>query len=182
MEEAFVPDNRAIPSEHFFNPGMPTHGTELHGNPLYVGRPAGPYHTSLVCPIIGAAKAAIDEFREIIMVKPTSFYPQVPRYQFHEDQRALGTAIARADAAEAIVLSFADDYIEAARESMETGVAMPMQRDARWRATCATRPPIASTSPRSRATSPCATPRSRSARATASCSEGCRRRPPRRSS
>jgi 3-hydroxy-9,10-secoandrosta-1,3,5(10)-triene-9,17-dione monooxygenase len=132
VEDAFVPDRRAIPSEDFFNPGMPTHGTQLYGNPLYVGRPAGPYHTSLVCPIIGAAKAAIDEFSEIIMVKPTSFYPQVPRYQFHEDQRALGTAIAKADAAEAIVLSFAEEYTEAGRESMESGVAIPMRQDARW--------------------------------------------------
>jgi 3-hydroxy-9,10-secoandrosta-1,3,5(10)-triene-9,17-dione monooxygenase len=132
VEDAFVPDRRAIPSERFFNPPIPTHGTELHGNPLYVGRPAGPYHTSLVCPIIGAAKAAIDEFREIIMVKPTTFYPQLPRYQFHEDQRAYGAAVAKADAAEAIVLAFAEQYTEAARESMESGVAIPQLQDARW--------------------------------------------------
>jgi 3-hydroxy-9,10-secoandrosta-1,3,5(10)-triene-9,17-dione monooxygenase len=132
VEDVFVPDRRAIPSEQFFNPPIPTYGTELHGNPLYVGRPAGPYHTSLVCPIIGAAKAAIDEFREIIMVKPTSFQPQVPRYQFHEDQRAYGLAVAKTDAAEAIVLSFADQYTEAALKSLETGVPIEQLQDARW--------------------------------------------------
>jgi 3-hydroxy-9,10-secoandrosta-1,3,5(10)-triene-9,17-dione monooxygenase len=132
VEDKFVPDRRALPSESLFNPSIPTHGTELYGNPLYTGRAPGPYHTSLVCPIIGAAFAAIDEFREIIMVKPTSFYPQVPRYQFHEDQRALGLAQARADAARAIVLGFADEFTERARESMDAGVPVPQQQDARW--------------------------------------------------
>lgn len=132
VQDAFVPDRRAKPSDSVFNPGIPTHGTELYGNPLYAGRAPGPYHTSLVCPIIGAAKAALDEFRSLIMEKPTSFYPQVPRYQFHEDQRAFGLAQARTDAAEAIVLSFADQYTEAARRSMETGVAIPQEQDARW--------------------------------------------------
>ncbi len=132
VEDAFVPDRRALPSIRIFNPSMPTIGVELHGNPLYVGRAAGPYHTSLVCPIIGAAKAALDAFRELIMVKPTSFQPQVPRFRFHEDQRAFGLAQARTDAAEAIVLSFADQYIEAARESIATGVPIPETQDARW--------------------------------------------------
>jgi 3-hydroxy-9,10-secoandrosta-1,3,5(10)-triene-9,17-dione monooxygenase len=132
VEDAFVPDRRALPSATMFNAPMPTIGTELYGNPLYIGRPAGPYHTSLVCPIVGAAKAAVDEFRDIIMVKPTTFHPRVPRYQFHEDQRAYGMARAKADAAEAIVLSFADQYIEAGQESMDTGVPISEQQDARW--------------------------------------------------
>jgi 3-hydroxy-9,10-secoandrosta-1,3,5(10)-triene-9,17-dione monooxygenase len=132
VEDAFVPDRRALPSATLFDAPMPTIGTELYGNPLYIGRPAGPYHTSLVCPIVGAAKAAVDEFREIIMVKPTTFYPQVPRYRFHEDQRAYGMARAKADAAEAIVLSFADQYTEAGQESMDTGVPIVQQQDARW--------------------------------------------------
>jgi 3-hydroxy-9,10-secoandrosta-1,3,5(10)-triene-9,17-dione monooxygenase len=132
VEDAFVPDRRALPSVALFNAPIPTVGTELYGNPLYIGRPAGPYHTSLVCPIVGAAKAAVDEFREIIMVKPTTFYPQVPRYQFHEDQRAYGMARAKADAAEAIILSFADQYTEAGQESIDTGVPIAEQQDARW--------------------------------------------------
>jgi len=132
VHDAFVPDHRALPSERIFNPSIPTVGTQLYGNPLYTGRAPGPYHTSLVCPIIGAAKAAIDEFRQIIMTKPTTFHPQMPRFRFHEDQRALGLAQARTDAAEAIVLSFADQYVEAARESMRTGVPIPQTQDARW--------------------------------------------------
>jgi 3-hydroxy-9,10-secoandrosta-1,3,5(10)-triene-9,17-dione monooxygenase len=130
--DAFVPDRRAVPSLTIFGATMPTIGTQLYDNPLYIGRAAGPYHTSLVCPIIGAAKAAIDEFRELIMVKSTTFQPRIPRYQFHEDQRVYGLAVARADAAEAIVLSFADQYTEAGRESIDTGVAVPQTQDARW--------------------------------------------------
>jgi 3-hydroxy-9,10-secoandrosta-1,3,5(10)-triene-9,17-dione monooxygenase len=41
-------------------------------------------------------------------------------------------ARAKTDAAEAIVLSFADQYTEAALGSMQTGVAIPMEQDARW--------------------------------------------------
>jgi 3-hydroxy-9,10-secoandrosta-1,3,5(10)-triene-9,17-dione monooxygenase len=132
VEEAFVPERRARPSEAIFAPTLPTFGTKLYGNPLYTGRAPAPYHTSLVCPIIGAAKAAVDEFREIIMSKDTTFYPRVPRYTFHEDQRAYGMAQARADAAEAIVLSFADQFTEAAQESIDTGVPVSQERDARW--------------------------------------------------
>jgi 3-hydroxy-9,10-secoandrosta-1,3,5(10)-triene-9,17-dione monooxygenase len=132
VQEAFVPDRRALPSEKIFNPSLPTIGTELYGNPLYVGRAAGPYHTSLVCPVVGAAYAALDEFEQIARTKPTSFHPQVPRYQFHEDQRAYGMARAKADAARAIVLAFADEYTEAALASMHSGVPIPMEQDARW--------------------------------------------------
>jgi 3-hydroxy-9,10-secoandrosta-1,3,5(10)-triene-9,17-dione monooxygenase len=132
VDDVFVPDRRALPSQAIFEPDVPTHGTRLHGNPLYIGRAAGPYHTSLVCPIIGAAYAAADEFRSIIETKPTTFVPQVPRYQFHEDQRAWGLARARADAARAIVLSFADEYTELARRSIETGERIPAAQDARW--------------------------------------------------
>jgi len=127
-----VPERRARPSESIFAPTLPTFGTQLYRNPLYTGRAPAPYHTSLVCPIIGAAKAAVDEFREIIMSKDTTFYPRVPRYTFHEDQRAYGMAQARADAAEAIVLSFADQFTEAAQESIDTGVPISQERDARW--------------------------------------------------
>src|SRR5215211_7915788 len=66
------------------------------------------------------------------MSKDTTFYPRVPRYTFHEDQRAYGMAQARTDAAEAIVLSFADQFTEAAQKSMDSGVPIPQERDARW--------------------------------------------------
>jgi 3-hydroxy-9,10-secoandrosta-1,3,5(10)-triene-9,17-dione monooxygenase len=131
IDGAFVPEERVLTMEAFFNPAVPTVGTRLYGNPLYIGRPAAPYHTSLVGPIVGAARAALDEFRDLIMVKPTSFYPQVPRYQFHEDQRAYGMAQAKADAAEAILYAFADEYTERARRAIASGERIPITEDAR---------------------------------------------------
>jgi 3-hydroxy-9,10-secoandrosta-1,3,5(10)-triene-9,17-dione monooxygenase len=131
VDGAFVPDERVVTMERFFNPEIPTIGTELYDNPLYVGRPAGPYHTSLVTPIVGAARAALDEFRDIIMVKSTSFQPQVPRYQFHEDQRAYGLAQAKSDAAEAILLHFADEYTARGRRAIDDGERIPVTQDAR---------------------------------------------------
>jgi 3-hydroxy-9,10-secoandrosta-1,3,5(10)-triene-9,17-dione monooxygenase len=133
IEGAFVPERRTMLLEEYFDPPSPhTPGVKLHRNPLYIGRPAAPYHTSLVAPIVGAAKAAIDAFREYIMVKPTTFQPQVPRYQFHEDQRAYGLAIAKTDAAETILYSFADQYVEAAARAVESGERIDRVQDARW--------------------------------------------------
>ena len=49
-----------------------------HGNPLYCGRIYAVYHAGLVIPVIGAARAALDEYEHIITTKMTYFPPQVP--------------------------------------------------------------------------------------------------------
>src|SRR6201999_122245 len=36
-----------------------TLGTRLHRNPMYLGRLAGPFHVTLVMPVVGAARAAL---------------------------------------------------------------------------------------------------------------------------
>lgn len=131
MRDVFVPGHLAVPF-NWFEPPMPSPGFRLHGNPLYLGRVAAPYHTSLVAPVVGAARAALDEFRALIMAKPTTFQPQVPRYQFHEDQRAYGLAMAMTDAAETILLGFADEYLEVMTRAARTGVPVDVKQDARW--------------------------------------------------
>jgi 3-hydroxy-9,10-secoandrosta-1,3,5(10)-triene-9,17-dione monooxygenase len=131
LDDVFVPDRFALQT-FWFEPPMPTPGYELHGNPIYLGRIAGPYHATLVLPIVGAARAALEEFRRIIMEKPTSFQPMIPRYMFHEDQRAYGLATAMTDAAETILYGFADQYTEALHRAVETGVPLTREDDARW--------------------------------------------------
>ena len=54
--------------------------------------------------MIGAARAALDEYEQIITSKMTYFPPQVPRYTHPDYQRTYGHALALTDAAEAIVL------------------------------------------------------------------------------
>jgi 3-hydroxy-9,10-secoandrosta-1,3,5(10)-triene-9,17-dione monooxygenase len=133
VEDVFVPERFTLAMEDFFGwPAATTPGYELHGNPLYIVRPPGPYHTSLVVPVVGAARAALDAFREFATTKQTTFQPMVPRYQFHDDQRAYGQATAMTDAAETILYSFADQYLEAVTHSAETGERIPIEQDARW--------------------------------------------------
>jgi 3-hydroxy-9,10-secoandrosta-1,3,5(10)-triene-9,17-dione monooxygenase len=133
VEDVFVADRFTLPMQDFFDwPHATTPGYDLHGNPLYVVRPPGPYHTSLVAPVVGAARAALDAFRDFAMEKATTFQPVVPRYQFHEDQRAYGQATAMTDAAETILYSFADQYLEAVTGAAETGERVPLEQDARW--------------------------------------------------
>ena len=129
-----MPDAFAQPLTWFSDPEytVETPGFALHGNPLYLFRPAGPYHASLVVPAVGAARASIDEFRSIIATKPTTFPPVVPRYQFHEDQRVYGMAVAMTDAAETILYGFADQYMAAAARAAAGEPALSQEQDMRW--------------------------------------------------
>jgi len=71
IENVFVPEHHV----GYLAPGLAatpesmengTPGTRLHGNPMYLGRLAGPFHVTLVMPVVGAARAALDEYEEII--------------------------------------------------------------------------------------------------------------------
>ena len=128
---AFVPQRFAI-TYSIFDPPMPTPGLELHGNPMYLGRTPAPYHATLVLPVIGAARAALDEFADVAKRKPTNFAPFVPRYQFHEDQRVYGHATAMTDAAETILYGFGDAYMATLRRAAETGEPVDPAQDPRW--------------------------------------------------
>ena len=134
VEDIFVRDGFAQPFGWFLDPAFTTHtpGFALHQNPLYLFRPAGPYHASLVAPVVGAARAALDAFRSEIMLKPTTFPPMVPRYQFHDDQRAYGMAMAMTDAAETILYGFAEQFMLAVGRAAEGEPAMGPEQDARW--------------------------------------------------
>ena len=130
VDDIFIPEHRAVPF-NWRQPVTATPGVALHGNPMYLGRISGPYQATLVVPIVGAARAALDEFREIITTKKTTFSPVVPRYQFHDDQRAYGMAMAMTDAAETIIYGFADQYHRATDHWAKTG-EFELSRDARW--------------------------------------------------
>jgi 3-hydroxy-9,10-secoandrosta-1,3,5(10)-triene-9,17-dione monooxygenase len=134
VEDVFVADAFAQPLTWFGEPPFTTDtpGFALHRNPLYLFRPAGPYHASLVAPAVGAARAAISEFRSLIAVKPTTFPPVVPRYQFHDDQRAFGIAVAMTDAAETILYGFADQYTAAAARAAAGEPTLNQEQDVRW--------------------------------------------------
>jgi 3-hydroxy-9,10-secoandrosta-1,3,5(10)-triene-9,17-dione monooxygenase len=87
-----------------------TPGTRLHGNPMYLGRLAGPFHATLVMPVVGAARAALDEYEEIIRTRKTLSMPQIPRYQHADFQRSFGQALTLTDAAEALMIKGCEMY------------------------------------------------------------------------
>jgi 3-hydroxy-9,10-secoandrosta-1,3,5(10)-triene-9,17-dione monooxygenase len=114
-ERVFVPAHRTAPGNWTRLAG-PAPGALLHGNPMYCGRIYAIYHVGLVVPLIGAARAALEEFEQIITTKKTNFPPQVPRYTHPDHQRPFGHAMALADSAEALVLHVGERYMELSRQ------------------------------------------------------------------
>ena len=108
-----------------------TPGTKLHGNPMYLGRTSGPYHISLVTPILGAAYAAIDEFEDIIKNRESRFPPGEKRYKHSDFQRSWGQAVGLADAAEGILNEAGEKYMWQCRRWAETGQAISLEDDLR---------------------------------------------------
>jgi 3-hydroxy-9,10-secoandrosta-1,3,5(10)-triene-9,17-dione monooxygenase len=118
IESAFVPAHHV----GRLSPGLAstpesmadgTPGTRLHGNPMYLGRLAGPFHATLVLPIVGAARAALDEYETVITTRQTQSMPQMPRFQHFDFQRPFGHALTLTDAAEALMLKGCEMYADA---------------------------------------------------------------------
>ncbi|MCK8787355.1 hypothetical protein M0638_23570 [Roseomonas sp. NAR14] len=116
IRDTFVPAHFVIPFDVMFArpDGMlnGTVGTRLHGNPMYLGRLMGPYHASLVSVVTGAAWAAIDEYERVSGFMKTYVEPDVLRADHFDFQRPLGEALAKADAAQAVLMGAAQRYMD----------------------------------------------------------------------
>jgi len=91
----------------------------------------GPYHASLITPVIGAARAAIDEFEELLLTKINLAQPNVPRAQHFEGQRPYGEAVAMTDAAEAILIRACEQYMEYCRRWGRDGTLISLEENLR---------------------------------------------------
>lgn len=114
LEKVFVPEHMtsdAMRQYRMEDPAQGTHGTRLHGNPLYLGLTMAPYHAALVSPVIGAARAALDEFHSTLLTLNTQLPPFVKRGEHHDFQRHYGEALAMTDAAQGIVMSALQQHI-----------------------------------------------------------------------
>ena len=129
-EAVFVPARRTAPGD-WTHGSDPAPGAALHGNPMYCGRIYAVYHVGLVIPVIGAARAALEEYEQVITTRLTLFPPQVPRYTHPDYQRSYGQAVALTDAAEAIVLRAGEQYMELAGRWDRTGEPFTREDDAR---------------------------------------------------
>jgi 3-hydroxy-9,10-secoandrosta-1,3,5(10)-triene-9,17-dione monooxygenase len=130
VDGVFVPAHRTVPADWTHGADMAP-GAALHGNPLYCGRIYAVYHAGLVIPVIGAARAALEEFEQIITTRLTYFPPQVPRYTHPDHQRPFGQALALTDTAEAIVLRAGERYMELARRWAAAGEPFSREDDVR---------------------------------------------------
>jgi len=91
----------------------------------------GPYHMSLVTPVIGAARAALDEFQRIITTRDTMFPPIVKRVEHPDFQRTYGQAVTLTDAAEAIMVRTGQMYMEYCERWAETGQVISVEDNLR---------------------------------------------------
>jgi 3-hydroxy-9,10-secoandrosta-1,3,5(10)-triene-9,17-dione monooxygenase len=108
-----------------------TPGTRLHGNPMYLGRLAGPFHATLVMPIVGAARAALDEYEEIITTRKTLSMPQITRYQHADFQRSFGGALTLTDAAEALMIKGCEMYADYCARWAKDGTPITIEENMR---------------------------------------------------
>jgi 3-hydroxy-9,10-secoandrosta-1,3,5(10)-triene-9,17-dione monooxygenase len=121
IDDAFVPADRAL----WFLDGQgrpvrdqPGHG--LHPNPMYHGWLAPLLISEVAAVSVGAARGALDVYEELLSNKKTNFPPFHVRSHEWEFQQHFGEAQALIDTAEAALLKLTADYMELARQHVET--------------------------------------------------------------
>lgn len=132
VNHVFVPLHMTSPYDWVDHVG-PTLGTELHGNPLYIGRLTAFYAGEVVSVAVGTARAALDEFERIITTKKTLKPPHMLRYEHHDFQRAFGLALTMTDAAESILRHVGILHAQYAEAALNGGPAFTAREDTRLR-------------------------------------------------
>ena len=126
ITDQFVPDHYVVDGVLLSLPAGQdgTHGTRLHGNPMYLGIVGGAYHATFTAILTGTAYAAIDEYEEILRKKTVMGNPKLLKLNDPASQMAIGEALALTHAAEAICLAAMQEYMDQGRRWQETGQAI----------------------------------------------------------
>ncbi len=114
IENVFVPDRFFFFDDMLFSSkadGSGTYGTELHGNPMYIAVVGGIYHATFGAIMTGTARAALDEYEELMRKRTVPNTPNT-RLMDPESQRIVGKAIQLTDSAEALTIACGDRYKE----------------------------------------------------------------------
>lgn len=82
-------------------------GAAIHGNPMYIGSVQTFLGAELAAIVVGAARAALDEWEELSRTRKAPLPPFVTRDLDPSSQQLYGTAQSKADAAEGILLDAA---------------------------------------------------------------------------
>lgn len=132
VSDTFVPATHVTAFDWIFHDyDGPSVGTELHGNPMYLGPVASFFHTEFAAIMTGAARAAIDEYEQIITTRPGLFPPFAPRVEDPFHLADLGMALTMADAAEGLVLYLGRTYLERCEAAVAGREPFTMELDHR---------------------------------------------------
>ena len=114
IENVFVPEHHIAWGNFLLAQTDPqgTPGTRLHRNPMYLGVVGGPYHLTFSAMLVGTARAALDEFDQLIRKRKVIGNPALYIYQQSDVQRALGEAMVLTDSAEMLMHGAVDLYRE----------------------------------------------------------------------
>ncbi len=99
-------------------------GAAIHGNPMYTGGFMGFAIGELTVVQVGAARAMLDEYEEMLGSTPTvsmSGNSTAMRYTDHDYQRSFGMALGWVDAAHGIMMRAGEVYMEMAGKAAATG-------------------------------------------------------------
>ena len=108
-----------------------TVGTRLHGNPMYLARSTGFFHGEFAAIMTGAGRAALEEYEHTVATRKTALPPYELKINDHNYQRDYGMALSMVDAAEAITIRAAQQYMECCEDWALTGRAFDLESD--WR-------------------------------------------------
>ncbi len=112
VDGAFVPADRLVPPSWAGEIPAEQTGAAIHANPLYVGSVQGFLGAELAAIMVGAARAAGEEWEALARVRSSPMPPFGPKHLDPLHQMRFGEAIVRTDAAEAIVLRIAEQSTE----------------------------------------------------------------------
>jgi len=99
-----------------------THGSRLHGNPMYSGAAMTIFTLSLAAVSVGGVFNALDEYERLLRTKSTPLPPFTPRVKDATHQAWFGKAYTRARVAEMILHQAAAEHMERCRANFEDGV------------------------------------------------------------
>lgn len=115
IKDAFVPDHHIIDASVLLTSdpdGSGTPGTTLHRNPMFLGVLGGAYHATFGSILVGTARAALEEYEEILRTKRVFGNPAIKRMDDPESQQNFGKALQLTDAAEAVTIRAGQIYME----------------------------------------------------------------------
>jgi 3-hydroxy-9,10-secoandrosta-1,3,5(10)-triene-9,17-dione monooxygenase len=115
ITDVFVPDHHIIDAGVLLTSdpdGNGTPGTILHRNPMFLGVLGGAYHATFGSILVGTARAALEEYEQILRTKRVFGNPAIKRLDDPESQQNFGKALQLTDAAEAVTIRAGQIYME----------------------------------------------------------------------